>query len=156
MKAPISRVLPMLYDLATQTVKHFCSYLSEEATAKVLRLYQRDMAKFVHVQMQQHYWEEKVDYEVVVSKGFTELKSSAYATSATEPPLDFRQLPTDKSNMAKYLFGGFTGCLFSMQMFQSESERILAVILDRQAKKWFKPSKGQFQIFYKSGADHLE
>ena len=155
MKAPISRVLPMPYDLATQTVKHFCSYLSEEATAKVLRLYQRDMAKFVHVQMQQHYWDEKVDYEVVVSKGFTELKSSAYATSATEPPLDFRQLPTDKSNMAEYLFGGFTGCLFSMQMFQSESERILAVILDRQAKKWFKPSKGQFQIFYKS-ADHLE
>jgi len=22
--------------------------------------------------------------------------------------------------------------------------------------KWFKPTKGQFQIFYKQGADHLE
>lgn len=146
----------MLYDLATQTVKHFRAYLSDEATAKVLRLHQRDISKFIHVQMQQHYWEEKVDYEVVVSKGFTDLKSSAYAASATEPPLDFRRSPTDKSNMAKYLFGGFTRCLFSAQKFQSESERILAVILDRDAKKWFKPAKGQFQIFYKSGADHLE
>ena len=146
----------MLYDLATQTVKHFRAYLSDEATAKVLRLHQRDIAKFVHVQMQQHYWEDKVDYEVVVSKGFTELKSSAYAASATEPPLDFHQSPADKSNMAKYLFGGFTCCLFSVQKFQTEGERILAVILDRQAKKWFKPAKGQFQIFYKSGADHLE
>lgn len=146
----------MLYDLATQTIKHFRSYLSEEATAKVLRLHQRDIAKFIHVQMQQHYWEEKLDYEVVVSKGFTELKSSAYAASATEPPLDFHQSPADKSNMAKYLFGGFTCCLFSVQKFQTEGERILAVILDRQAKKWFKPAKGQFQIFYKSGADHLE
>ena len=43
-----------------------------------------------------------------------------------------------------------------VQKFESESERILAVILDRQAKKWFKPAKGQFQIFYKSGTDHLE
>lgn len=146
----------MLYDLAMQTVKHFRAYLSEEATAKVLRLHQRDIAEFVHVQMQQHYWEEKVDYEVVVSKGFTELKSSAYATSSTEPLLDFCQSPADKSNMAKYLFGGFTRSLFSAQKFQSESERILAIILDRQAKKWFKPAKGQFQIFYKFGADHLE
>ena len=36
------------------------------------------------------------------------------------------------------------------------SERKLAVILEREAEKWFKPTKGQFQIFYKSGADHLE
>ena len=146
----------MLYDLATQTVKHFRSYLSEEATDKVLRLYQRDIGKFIHVQMQGHYWEDQVDYEVIVSKGFTDLKSSAFATSATEPPLDFRQSPTDKSNMAKYLFGGFSRCLFPVQKFQAESERILAIILDREVKKWFKPAKGQFQLFYKSGTDHLE
>jgi type III restriction enzyme len=146
----------LLYDLATQTVRHFRAYLSEEDTGKVLRLHQREVAKFIHVQMQQHYWEEEVDYEVVVSKGFTELKSSAYAASATDPPLDFQQSPADKSNMAKYLFGGFTRCLYSVEKFQSEAERILAVILDREAKKWFKPAKGQFQIFYKSGADHPE
>lgn len=146
----------LLYDLATQTVQHFQAYLSEEDTGKVLRLHKREIAKFIHVQMQQHYWEEKVDYEVVVSKGFTDLKSSAYTASATEPPLDFRQSPSDKSNMAKYLFGGFTRCLFPAQKFQSESERILAVILDRHAKKWFKPAKGQFQLFYKSGTDHPE
>lgn len=146
----------MLYDLATQTVKHFRAYLSEEATGKVLRLHQRDIAKFIHVQMQQHYWEDDVDYEVVVSKGFTDLKSSAYTASTTEPPLNFRQSPPDKSNMAKYLFTGFTRCLFSVQKFHTEQERILAVILDRESKKWFKPAKGQFQIFYKFGGDHLE
>ncbi len=43
-----------------------------------------------------------------------------------------------------------------MQKFDSEAERILSVILDREAKKWFKPAKGQFQIFYKLGADHPE
>jgi len=30
------------------------------------------------------------------------------------------------------------------------------VILEREATKWFKPAKGQFQIYYKAGADHPE
>ena len=43
-----------------------------------------------------------------------------------------------------------------MQKFHSDSERRLAVILERDALKWFKPVKGQFQIYYNSGADHPE
>ena len=68
----------------------------------------------------------------------------------------YRQPPADKSNMAKYLFGGFKRCLYSVQKFQADPERKLSVILEREASRWFKPAKGQFQIYYKSGADHLE
>lgn len=146
----------LLYELAGQTVAHFLGYLSEDDTRKVLRCYQRDIVNFVHAQMQAHYWEENEGTEVKISKGFTDLKPSAYSAAAGEPPLDFRVPPTDKSNMAKYLFGGFTKCLYTVQKFQSDSERKLAVILEREATKWFKPAKGQFQIYYKSGADHLE
>jgi type III restriction enzyme len=146
----------LLYDLAGQVVQHFCHYLSEDDTRKVLRLHQRDIARFIHAQMQDHYWEEAVDYEVKISKGFTELKPSAYTAAAQEPPLDFRRSPADKSNMAKYLFDGFNRCLYPVQKFQSDSERKLAVILERESLKWFKPAKGQFQMYYKSGADHLE
>ena len=56
--------------------------------------------------------------------------------------------------MSKYVFGGFKRCLYPVQKFDSEAERVLAVILDRDAGKWFKPAKGQFQIFY--GSDHFE
>jgi type III restriction enzyme len=52
---------------------------------------------------------------------------------------------------------GFKYCLFdTAQKFQSDSERRLAVILEREKLKWFRPAKGQFQIFYKSVVDHLE
>jgi type III restriction enzyme len=93
---------------------------------------------------------------VQISKGFTELKASAYSALVGEEALDFRVSPYDKTNMAKYLFGGFSKCLYPVQKFQSDSERKLAVILEREASKWFKPTKGQFQIFYRAGADHLE
>jgi type III restriction enzyme len=146
----------LLYDLATQTVTHFRGYLSEDDTRKVLRCYQRDIARFIHAQMQEHYWEEVGGYEVKVSKGFTELKQRAYTHTAQEPPADYRISPEDKSNMAKYLFGGFTRCLYSEEKFGSDAERRLAVILEREAIKWFKPAKGQFQIFYRQGADQPE
>ena len=146
----------LLYDLATQTVRHFETYLTEDETRKVLLCYQRDIARFVHAQMQDHYWEDAVGYEVKVSKGFTELKQSAYTYSVQEPPADYRVAPADKSNMAKYLFGGFQRCLYTVQKFDSDSERKLAVILERDAIKWFKPAKGQFQIFYRQGADQPE
>jgi type III restriction enzyme len=146
----------LLYDLAGQVVQHFKTYLAEDDTRKVLRCYQKPIAQFIHAQMQAHYWEDAVGYEVKVSKGFTELKESAYTWTIGDPPADYRESFSDKSNMAKYLFGGFARCLYPVQKFASEAERQLSVILERDAIKWFKPAKGQFQIFYRHDADHLE
>ncbi|MFZ1770076.1 MAG: hypothetical protein WAU00_12810, partial [Caldilinea sp.] len=146
----------LLYELAQQTVAHFRSYLPEEEIGKVLRVYQKPIANLIHVQMQRHFWEDAAGYDVRISRGFTELRPSAFTVARDETPLDFRKSPADKSNMARYLFGGFQRCLYTVQKFQSDAERRLAVILERETLKWFKPAKGQFQIFYKSGADHLE
>lgn len=147
----------LLYNLADQVVEHFRSKgHADEEIAKIFRCHQKQIAQFIHAQMQDHYWEDAVGYEVKISKGFSELKPSAYTASAENPILDFRHAPADKSNMAKYLFGGFRKCLYEVQKFQSDSERKLAMILERDSIKWFKPAKGQFQIFYKQGADHPE
>lgn len=145
-----------LYDLAGQVVAHLRSYLSEEDARKVLRCFQKPIAQFVHSQMQEHYWEEATGYEVKVSKGFTELRPSAYTASASEPIRDFMEPPPDKGNIAKYVFGGFQRCLYPVQKFQSDTERKLAVVLDRDSIRWFKAAKGQFQIFYPIGGNHLE
>jgi type III restriction enzyme len=146
----------LLYELASQTVKHFKTYLSAEGTRKVLRCHQRDIARFIHSQMQDHFWEDASGYETTVMKGFSELKPSAYTSAANQPILDYRTSPEDKSNMAKYLFAGFEHSLYPIEKFQSDPERRLAVILEREEFKWFRPRKGQFQLFYKWGAEHLE
>ncbi|MGO9360420.1 MAG: DEAD/DEAH box helicase family protein [Xanthobacteraceae bacterium] len=147
----------LLYDLAEQVTRHFLSYLSEDDARKVLRLHQKEIASFVHAQMQDHFWQDtQVAYDVVITRGFTELRNSAYTAAAGEAPLDFRISPSDKSNMSRYLFGGFSRCLYPTQKFQSDAERKLAVILERESLKWFKPAKGQFQLFYQSGTEHLE
>jgi len=145
----------LLYDIAGQVISHFLTYLSEEDTRKVLRYYQSEIGHFVHNQMKKHFWEDTVDYEVKISKGFTTLKESAYTTNANNS-LDYRTSPPDKSNMSKYLFTGFSKCLYTEQKFQSEAERVLSIILERDAIKWFKPARGQFQIYYKWEGDYPE
>jgi len=133
----------LLYGLAGQVVVHLQNYLSEEETHAVLRFHEREIAQLVHVQMQDHYWEDAVGYDVRISKGFTQLRDTAF--SQTEATMDFRIAPADKSNMSRYLFGGFSRCLYPVQKFQAEQERILAVIV-----------RGQFQLYYRQGAEHLE
>ena len=145
----------LLYDLAGQVVSHFLNQYSEDDTRKILQVRQNEIANSIHHQMQQNFWQETSDYEVKISKGFTTLKDSAYNTSPKNI-LDYRLSPPDKSNMSKYLFTGFSKCLYKEQKFQSEAERILAIILEREAVKWFKPAKGQFQLYYQLQGKYSE
>ncbi|HEY5894835.1 MAG TPA: DEAD/DEAH box helicase family protein [Chthoniobacterales bacterium] len=147
----------LLYDLAGQMVKHLHSYLKDEnEVVNVLQYYQRQLAAFIHSQMQAHHWEKTSGYDVVVSKGFTALKPLAFTAPADEAIYDLKRKPTDLSKIAQLVFGGFSRCLYPVQKFQSDTERVLSVILDREASKWFKPGRGQFQVFYKWGADQRE
>jgi hypothetical protein len=119
-----------------------------------IELHQRAICKLVHAQMQPHFWEEAGGYDVVVRPSFDGLRPSAYTSS--EPPLDFRHRPPDLTRIASYRFGGFERCLYSEQKFASDTERQVAMILDRESEKWFKPAKGQFQIYYRWGAAQPE
>ena len=51
------------------------------------------------------------------------------------------------------IFDHVSRCLYPLQKFDSDTERRFAVILERDADKWFMPAKGQFQMFFKLGAD---
>ena len=102
----------LLYELAAQMVAHLHSYLSEEDTRNVLIYHQKQLAAFVHAQMQAHQWEKAADYDVVVTKGFTQLKSSAITVKEDGVVWDFRQTVTEKSRIPQMVFGGFRRCLY--------------------------------------------
>jgi type III restriction enzyme len=147
----------LLYNLAGQMLTHLRSYLGDENDlVNVLQYYPRQLAEFIHAQMEGHHWEKASGYDVVVNKGFTSLKPSAFTARAEDPIHDFRHPVKDKSKITQMIFGGFKRCLYPVQKFDSDSERVLSVILDREAEKWFKPARGQFQIFYKWGTDQRE
>lgn len=146
----------LLYELAGQMVRHLQSYLSESETVSVLNRDRRLIAREIHAQMMAHFFEEATEFEVQVSRGFTELKPCNYTATAGQAPRHFRETVEDVGRIKQMLFGGFTKCLYPLQKFDSDTERRFAVILERDASKWFKPAKGQFQIYYKLGTEQPE
>jgi len=146
----------LLYDLASQMVQHLRGYLTEDEAINVLDRDRRLIAREIHAQMMAHFWEEATEYEVQVSRGFTELKPCNYTATAGQTAHHFRETVVEPSRIKQMLFGGFARCLYPLQKFDSDTERRFAIILDRDALKWLKPAKGQFQIYYKLGTEQPE
>jgi type III restriction enzyme len=146
----------LLYELASQMVRHLLGYLSEDEARSVLAGSRKLIAREIHAQMLAHFWERATAYEVQVSRGFTKLRDCNYTVAADQPLQHFRDTVTELGSIKQMLFGGFTRCLYPLQRFDSDTERRFAVILERDAIKWFKPAKKQFQIFYKWGAEQPE
>ena len=147
----------LLYKLAGQVVTHLRSYLKDdEEVRNVLLFHQRQISTLVHTQMQPHAWEEASSYEAVVSQGFSEVRSQAFAASADESVRAFGTPIDNKSDIRKMLFGGFKKCLYPTQKFDSDPERRFAVVLEKDTavSKWFKPGKGVFQIRYTADNDY--
>lgn len=144
----------LLYELCGQVARHLRSYLSENETIRVLAQHRRLIASNIHAQMMVYFWKEATAHEVKISRGYTELKPCNYTTTPTTH--HFRATVTAPGRIRQMLFGGFARCLYPSQKFDSDTERRFAIILERDALKWFKPAKGQFQIYYKLGTEQPE
>jgi type III restriction enzyme len=146
----------LLYKLSGQLVKHLRSYLIPDDVLNVLQAHNETLVNTIHAQMQAHYEEKATEYEVRVSRGFQTLRPNNYAMAAHEQARNFR-LPVDEKMLIRgMLFSGFKKCLYSVQKFDSDSERRFSVILenDGDVLKWFKPAKGDFQIHYSQDAEY--
>ena len=145
----------LIYALAGQAVAHFKTYLkADDELHNILGNYGKTIAENIHLQMAQHYYEDISESEIVVSQGFTPLKHCAFTAEGDILPL--HQAPDEKGKIAQYVYGGFSKCAYPVQKFHSDTERVLACVLERDALRWFRPVAGQFNIYYRSGANQPE
>ncbi|MEX0703037.1 MAG: DEAD/DEAH box helicase family protein [Planctomycetales bacterium] len=148
----------LLYDLAGQMVRHLRSYLTtEDDVLNVLQAHQQTLVKHIHAQMQEHYEESATEFDVQIARGFVTLRPNNYSQLATEKTRHFRTTVDDKLLIRGMLFNGFQKSLYSVLRFQSNPERIMAVILDSDVTvlKWLKPAKGDFRIYYAHDDEYI-
>ena len=146
----------LLYDLAGQMVRHLLGYLSEDEARNVLDRERKVIAREIRAQMMVHFWDKATSYDVRVSRGYTEIKRPTYTVTEGQALQHFRETVVETSRIKQMLFGGFQRCLHNEQKFDSDTERRFSIILERDALKWFKSAKGQFQIYYKLGSEQPE
>ena len=147
----------LLYKLAGQVVARVKSYLANDAEVEnVLLRHGRHLADFIFAQMMNHYRETPLgedDYEVTVTRGFMLLQAQPMNVPAGQRVRDFKQAVAPLSDTRKHVFGGFSKCCYTLQKFDTDPERRLAVVIeaDPSTGKWIKPGRNQFRIDYRSG-----
>lgn len=143
--------------MAHQAVEHFQQQnYSDTELHEVFDTHGTELARLIHAQMMEHFWEQASSYEAKISRGFTQLKACNYTYIEGQAIHSLRETLTETSRIKQILFGGFNRCLYPLQKFDSDTERRFALLLERDALKWFKPAKGQFQIYYRSGTEQPE
>jgi type III restriction enzyme len=139
----------LLYDLCTQAVKHLRSMLQDEGDIKnVIEYYQTNIAEIIHSQIIKKQKETNIEYEVKITQGWTLLKPLSFTMRKDAECMDFRQTNFDKQKIGKIIFTGFEKCLYPNVKFDSDTERRISVIIERDSLRWFRPALQQFQIHY--------
>jgi type III restriction enzyme len=137
-------------------VECLSSVNDEKDVENILQNQSDAIARLIHAQMDKHFYEEATEYEEEVRSGFTTLKECSYTAAQGQGVKNYRETVTEVSKIKQMLFGGFSKCLYPIQKFDSDTERRFAIILERDAIKWFKPAKGQFKMYYRKGTEHPE
>jgi hypothetical protein len=144
----------LLYKLAGQAVAHLQSYLSDQAEVEnVVQYHRKALVQMIHAQMEEHFEQTATEYEPHVSPGFQTIQPRLVAIDADSDAHDFRVAVDDKSEITGLLFGGFRKCLQTSCKYRSDPERVFSVILedDPDVLKWFRPTRQDIKIYYKTG-----
>jgi type III restriction enzyme len=139
----------LLYKLSGQLIAHLRSYLTDDdQVLSVLYANQKPFAAIIRGQMHQHFEQPETGFQVKVTRSFQMLSESFASADSGQHAVDFHQIVSDLQGIRSMVFGGFTRCCYSLQRFDSDTERRFAVILDRDSQRWLKPSARDLHIYY--------
>jgi len=148
----------ILYDLAEQAVRNTRGRFGgdEEQTRSVIRGHAKAMAESIFSQMKQNMWREHTNYRVSLASAFGELRPQTFDTAGTSFIRDFKMPPDQKQDIRKYIFTGFSKGCYQYAKFDSDPERKLAVVLEKDpsVRLWMKPGPNQFKIFDSNGTPY--
>ena len=144
----------LLYKLSNQMVDYLRSYLKDDDAVKnVLLYFNRQLVELIHAQMEKHYEEDTAGFEAKISKGFIALSECNFTAPQNEKPRNFKDPVSNPMEIRRMLFTGFSKCIFPTLKFDSDPERLLVCLLEREpaVRRWLRPPDKIFQIDYRHG-----
>lgn len=144
-----STTADLLYSLVGDAKKHFLTYLSEDEAERVMRDRQKTIAEIIHAQMREHFFQEKSVFRATQMRPFSRIESSFGGKFKSDEIYDLRAAIPAGEVRGK-VFNGFKKACHTLYKFDSNTERIFAIVLenDKEVLKWMRPSPKQFNIYY--------
>ncbi len=141
----------LLYSLVEDAKQHFLSYLTEEESIKVMHDRQSTIAEIIYTQMKQHFFRDETHFRASEMRPFSRIETSFGGKFRFDEIYDLRaNIPAGE--VRQKIFNGFTKACHTLYKFDSNTERIFAIVLenDKEVLKWMRPSPKQFNIYYGS------
>ena len=138
--------------LVTTCIDYLAAKLDAANLENCIRNNVRTLAEGIRAQLLEHAEYDSGEEQVNVQRGACTLKANVLPIDLNETPRPFDQALSsgEKSRIRNMVFTGFTKCLFTLQKFDSEPERVFSEILERTAtvQKWFKPTLSNLRLYY--------
>ena len=141
----------LLFKLSGQAVSHFKTYLDTEGEViNVVQYNKREIARFIYVQMMDHFFCESPKYDDVRFYGFGALKNHNFSKYTADAVYPYTDTIEPASAIPSKVFVGFWKACHDKYKFASKTEKDFAIILeqDRDVDKWLRPADGQFEIWW--------
>jgi len=140
----------LLFELATQAVNKFRSYLAEDKITNVILYHKRDIGKFIYTQMMEHFYYKTPDFQEPMVYPFTRIEPHNLSKYNADKIHDFRETITPATAIPGKVFSGFQKACHLLYKFDSKTEKDFAILLEQDAVvlKWLRPAPNQFYIYY--------
>ena len=149
-------------ELVAKMAQRAAAFLEEHHTkddaANVMRNNMDRIAVIIRDQLLKHAHYEGGGYEFKVIPGCQQLGLSSALIGETDQFRDFTvPLKAERGRIKSMVFTGFSKCLYEKQKFESEPERMFAVIVDRgeDVVAWFRPQYSNFSIRRSNGENYF-
>lgn len=142
----------LLYSLVNDAKERFLTYLTEDETVKVMRDRQKTIADIIYAQMKQHFFRDETQFRASEMRPFSRIETSFGGKFRSDEIYDLRaNVPAGE--VKHKIFNGFKKACHTLYKFDSNTERIFAIVLenDKDVLKWMRPSPKQFNIYYGPG-----
>ena len=128
---------------------------SEADKNKIVRRYAKliidDIVKQIHENMDRQTY-----YTHVVQKDLIVFRKAVRNVRADGGEVNFRKTIANKSEIKKYVFTGYKISYYNINAFDSDTERLVSVILedDKDVIRWIKPPLNQLGLFWQAGQQY--
>lgn len=140
----------LIYKLIGQLKAHLKGYLkSDDDVEKVLRQFKVNIADNIYAQMKSHFFHEDVAYSISTMRPFSKIETGFGGKYISDQIYDYRA-SMSPSEVPKRIFKGFKKSCHTMYKFDSNTERVFAIVLenDDEVLRWLCPNINQFNIYY--------
>ena len=152
----ISELSPDEADFILDMVNQYLALIegNDEDKQKIVRRYATVIIEDITKQIRQH---------IIVDSSFKYSVQQSYITFKkftksviNGGQLNYKKFFNDKKNIKKYIFDGYKKSYYPENTYDSDTERIFAIILedDPEVIKWIRLPLNQLGLFYKGGAQY--